>query len=295
MVHPSTSALEHATDCSELNLTSRDDFSTPTKRYLSMRAAYICSRPDCRTLTLSPSPTKPDDYVMIGVAAHITAAAQGGPRYDGTLTTEQRKDIENGIFLCESCAKLIDKNRGQDHSPESLREWKTAHEQWVGDNLNRSQENIAAQVSARVLEKSRGGALRSLLRELSVNRQVLNDDKFKPGTATGEYTVFPRVMLAITNIVLASGSFSHGDDEQFLKLLFEWLEMGAEFNRRLEITEQFGQRVSMQEIMEWHKKLVHGNVIETTKTTFEKLSTLLLDRYAGESGVDSQTVLFGEP
>ncbi len=45
---------------------------------------------------------------MIGVAAHICAASPGGPRFDASQTKEQRKSIENGIWLCNGCAKLID-------------------------------------------------------------------------------------------------------------------------------------------------------------------------------------------
>ena len=40
--------------------------------------------------------------------AHICAAAQGGPRYDASMTPEERKSFENGIWLCQSCSKLID-------------------------------------------------------------------------------------------------------------------------------------------------------------------------------------------
>ena len=34
--------------------------------------------------------------------------AQGGPRYDASMTPEERKSFENGIWLCQSCSKLID-------------------------------------------------------------------------------------------------------------------------------------------------------------------------------------------
>ncbi len=44
----------------------------------------------------------------VGVAAHITAASPGGPRYDETLTSDGRSDISNGIWLCQIHAKLID-------------------------------------------------------------------------------------------------------------------------------------------------------------------------------------------
>lgn len=46
----------------------------------------------------------------VGKAARVTAAAQVGPRYDGSLTPEQRSDIDNGIWLCANHADLIDRD-----------------------------------------------------------------------------------------------------------------------------------------------------------------------------------------
>jgi hypothetical protein len=46
----------------------------------------------------------------IGVAAHITAASVGGPRYDASLKPKQRAAIENGIWLCQNCGTMIDRD-----------------------------------------------------------------------------------------------------------------------------------------------------------------------------------------
>jgi hypothetical protein len=63
-----------------------------------------------------------------GVAAHIRAAAKGGPRYDPSMSPEQRKSIANGIWLCESCAKLIDTDTGR-YSVDVLERWKSIAEE----------------------------------------------------------------------------------------------------------------------------------------------------------------------
>lgn len=65
--------------------------------------------------------------VNIGVAAHITAAAAGGPRYDPTLTEAERSHPDNGIWLCQNCAKLID-NDPQRFHVEQLHVWKASSE-----------------------------------------------------------------------------------------------------------------------------------------------------------------------
>jgi hypothetical protein len=61
--------------------------------------------------------------VNIGVAAHITAASPGGPRYDLHLTPVERAGHENGIWLCQNCAKLID-NDVRAYPATVLKAWK---------------------------------------------------------------------------------------------------------------------------------------------------------------------------
>ncbi|MEO7485732.1 MAG: hypothetical protein ABIU77_01470, partial [Ferruginibacter sp.] len=62
--------------------------------------------------------------LSIGVAAHLTAASVGGPRYDETLTQEERTDIENGIWLCQNCSTLIDRDEIK-FTVDLLKEWKS--------------------------------------------------------------------------------------------------------------------------------------------------------------------------
>lgn len=81
---------------------------------------------------------EPTDIVMTGIAAHICAASENGPRYDASQTPEERKAIENGVFLCATCATMIDKNKGIDFPAPLLRQWRHDHEEWVRGNFNRA-------------------------------------------------------------------------------------------------------------------------------------------------------------
>lgn len=100
----------------------RDEFTEHTKTVLSQRAGGLCSNPGCGRPTYGPSMAR-GKRSCIGVAAHITAAQPGGPRYDPTLSQEKRSSIENGIWLCQSCARLIDMD--SDRYPiHVLRHWK---------------------------------------------------------------------------------------------------------------------------------------------------------------------------
>jgi hypothetical protein len=105
----------------------RDDFDDKTKEMLARRVGYRCSNPNCRKLTSGPQ-TDPAKAVNIGVAAHITAASPGGPRYASKLSPGERKSIDNGIWLCQNCAKLVD-NDEQRYSVDLLIDWKRLSEQ----------------------------------------------------------------------------------------------------------------------------------------------------------------------
>lgn len=107
--------------------TGRDDFSRGVKDILAHRAGYRCSKPSCRAFTVGPSDENPTATSNIGVAAHITAASQGGPRFDPNMSSEARRSVTNGIWLCQTHAKEVDDDV-QRFTPETLRAWKDAAE-----------------------------------------------------------------------------------------------------------------------------------------------------------------------
>ena len=115
---------------------TRDDFSAGVKDKLAKRVGLLCSRPECACATTGPK-ADPGGAINIGVAAHITAAAAGGPRYDPLKTSAQRRSIENAIWLCQSCAKLIDSDPNR-YSTVNLRAWKEKAEAVALERLTRT-------------------------------------------------------------------------------------------------------------------------------------------------------------
>jgi hypothetical protein len=113
----------------------RDDFTQVTKELLARRVGVKCSNPVCRQPTSGPQQDV-NGAVNIGVAAHITAASPGGARYDATLSPEGRNSIENGIWLCQNCAKLID-NDTLAYSVEILKAWRQLAEATAKNELER--------------------------------------------------------------------------------------------------------------------------------------------------------------
>ncbi len=99
-----------------------DEFALPTKRLIASRAGYVCAFPNCCAPTSGPT-LDGERAVNVGEAAHITAAQLHGPRYDPSLTSEQRRGAENGIWMCATHATLVDRDT-QLYTAELLRTWK---------------------------------------------------------------------------------------------------------------------------------------------------------------------------
>lgn len=111
----------------------RDDFTKPTIDILAKRVGYLCSNPACRKHTVGPN-EQDDKATLIGIAAHIKAASPRGPRYDFSMTETERKNINNGIWLCANCAMLIDKDKTA-FPIELLISWKESSENEMKDKI----------------------------------------------------------------------------------------------------------------------------------------------------------------
>ncbi len=154
----------------------KDEFTQPTKDTLAKRAGGLCSNPECRRSTFGAKPGQ-DGYVNIGEAAHITAAAPGGPRYDPFLTPEQRRSQSNGVWLCQTCSDLVDSD-SERFTIETLLKWKRAAEDQAFHAI------IAATIAhdQRIEAGTTGTAERELIERLGLAAQTdLTAFKRMPG------------------------------------------------------------------------------------------------------------------
>jgi len=147
----------------------RDDFSEEVKRVAAARVGHRCSNPRCGKLTSGPK-ADPARALSIGVAAHITAASPGGPRYDESLSAEQRSSIENAIWLCQSCGTLVDRDLER-FSIVTLREWKQRAENAAATELaaGTTFRPIAANELRQELTIGEVAAVRALAEEFGCN------------------------------------------------------------------------------------------------------------------------------
>ncbi len=112
-----------------------DDFTLKTKRLLAHRVGHVCSHPDCQAPTSGPG-IESNKLLTVGDAAHITAASPAGPRYDPTLTSDQRRSYDNGIWLCVNHARIVDQDASL-HTVGLLRRWKSEAEERARKDLGR--------------------------------------------------------------------------------------------------------------------------------------------------------------
>jgi hypothetical protein len=189
----------------------RDDFPASVKDELAKRVGYLCSNPACRQPTSGPQSSS-SGTVNIGVASHITAASPGGPRHDSGLSSGERTSAENGIWLCQTCAKLIDSDQPR-YSVDKLEEWKAD----------------AETAAARALEQRRAPATESAGVFLEAERlmpELISEMRTDVRQDTTEL-VRELVILPNPNVVFGGDKprFAYFEDQHAgLRLQMDWLE-----------------------------------------------------------------------
>jgi hypothetical protein len=157
-------------------MAKRDAFTEATKRVIASRVGYRCARPDCQAETAGPTRDTSKSY-NVGVAAHISAAAIGGPRYDASITPEQRRHPENGIWLCQTHAKEIDDDVHA-YPVDLIKAWKKDAEQRAKSRLGRILNSNSGRPFFRVSDAERYGLQTQAI--LEDGRQIPMADPFDP-------------------------------------------------------------------------------------------------------------------
>ena len=112
----------------------RDDFTQTTKDIIAKKSGYICAYPNCKRMTVAGSNDRKSEITMTGVAAHITAASEDGPRWDEKMSPEERTSESNGSWTCQIHGKVIDDNPSK-CTVEELHRWKFQNEKWVFERV----------------------------------------------------------------------------------------------------------------------------------------------------------------
>jgi hypothetical protein len=154
-----------------------DDFPVTVRELLAKRVAQRCSNPACGHPTSGPQ-EDPSKAVNLGVAAHIAAASPGGARYDGSMTSDQRRSADNGIWLCQTCAKLIDNDEIR-YPVAKVRNWKALTEANAAKNLERRSRPLPERFTR--LERLMPELLAEMREDLAANPLIREFVVYKKG------------------------------------------------------------------------------------------------------------------
>jgi hypothetical protein len=202
----------------------RDEFSEEVKRIVAQRVGHRCSKPDCRADTSGPQ-VDPTKVLNVGVAAHITGASPGGARFNPLLSPEERSHPSNAIWLCQTCAKLIDNDAAR--FPVSLLlQWKTEAENTAFSTIGRTAV-VANAPSGRALSLSRLQPGAKIQIRPAIPRRIEQEEYFVEGPTEADCLKVTRAAhhLRIPETAIARVDF-FGDQQPPLILLegrLQWI------------------------------------------------------------------------
>lgn len=99
-------------------------YKPTTIRRLDKLSGNECAEPTCIKKLIAE-----DGQSIISKICHIEAASKNGPRWNGKMTDEERRDFSNLILLCDEHHTIIDNKDNELKFPVSLlKKWKTEHE-----------------------------------------------------------------------------------------------------------------------------------------------------------------------
>ena len=107
-------------------------YKPSTVRRLDTLSGNECAHPECTKKLIAE-----DGISIISKICHIAAASKDGPRYDSSMTDDDRRGFDNLILLCDEHHVIIDNKENEGVYPTLLlKKWKNDHEKKVLELLS---------------------------------------------------------------------------------------------------------------------------------------------------------------
>jgi hypothetical protein len=114
-------------------------YKPSTVRRLDTLSGNECSKPNCNKKLIAE-----DGISIVSKICHIAAASKEGPRFDKTMTDDDRRSFDNLILLCDEHHVIIDNKVNEIKFPVTLlKTWKAEHEKKIIELL--SSKNLLSQ------------------------------------------------------------------------------------------------------------------------------------------------------
>lgn len=107
-------------------------YKPSTVRRLDTLSGNECSNPNCNKKLIAE-----DGISIVSKICHIAAASKEGPRFDKTMTDDDRRSFDNLILLCDEHHVIIDNKENEKKYPVTLlKTWKAEHEKKIIELLS---------------------------------------------------------------------------------------------------------------------------------------------------------------
>lgn len=113
---------------------------TKTLRELYLKSGNQCAFPECHSLMVD------GEGVFIGQVCHIEAAEEGGERFNGKQTNEDRRAFSNLMLMCYEHHQVT--NDVKKYTVSALKSMKESHEKKYGDIASEMRKSIADHTEA---------------------------------------------------------------------------------------------------------------------------------------------------
>jgi hypothetical protein len=113
-------------------------FPIMLQQELAARVLFLCSNPDCHVRTIGPRLGR----ASTGRAVQIRAALPGGSLSDSKRALKEGGNLDDGIWLCRSCAWMVDCNDDTRFSVATLHEWKLQAEEVAQHRLDTAEVTL---------------------------------------------------------------------------------------------------------------------------------------------------------
>lgn len=140
---------------------------TKTLRELYLKSGNQCAFPECHSLMVD------DEGVFIGQVCHIEAAEEGGERFNGKQTNEDRRAFSNLMLMCYEHHQVT--NDIKKYTVSVLKGMKASHENKYGDIASKMRNSIADHTeTSEIYFPKRLDCINEILK-WSLNREELDE------------------------------------------------------------------------------------------------------------------------
>lgn len=136
--------------CSVSNCGGPVSATFSTKIILAKRSGNRCALPTCHVALAQD--TESGSALSIGEAAHILGDKPGSARYDPEITERKRDHVDNLLYVCGNCHKIIDRDV-ESYPIERLRQIKADHEAKVEAGVNAALASVGFPELRKVVER----------------------------------------------------------------------------------------------------------------------------------------------